>query len=172
MCCGWGRVGLNTQKHEQPFVSDNRDRETSEQITLLNSRWTESCRDWWLAMMKCCHRSFLFWKFLYFNEANLGKCLFGAKCVVYRILESRYCYCPFDTGNVFSYKSLSLWWGKMEFVQNIFFAMSLMLHFYQMSYWCCIFVIFLLNKHQHFHFNIITIHSLYHVQYFIMHCTI
>lgn len=47
--------------------------------------------------------------FLYFNEANLGKCLFGAKCVVYRILQAQYCYCPFDTGNVFSYKSLSLW---------------------------------------------------------------
>lgn len=122
MCCGWGRVGLNMQKHEQPFVSDNRDRETSEQITLLNSRRTGSCRDWWLAMMKCCHRSFLFWKFLYFNEANLGKCLFRAKCVVYRILQAQYCYCPFDTGNVFSYKSLSLWWGKMEFVQSIFFA--------------------------------------------------
>lgn len=60
--------------------------------------------------------------FLYFNEANLGKCLFGAKCVVYRILQAQYCYCPFDTGNVFSYKSLSLWWGKMEFVQSIFFA--------------------------------------------------
>lgn len=138
MCCGWGRVGLNMQKHKQPFVSDNRDRRTSEQITLLNSRWTGSCLDWWLAMMKCCHRSFfvLGVSFLYFNEANLRKRLFGAKCVVYRtgLLQVRYCYCPFDTGNVFSYKSLSLWWGKMDFVQSIFFALSLTLHFYQMSY--------------------------------------